>query len=94
LADTTKELVLMLETALEGAHSFEIKLKIERILDKAKTGYYHDYKSPINFPKLQLVDDLVGAGLEELADIVMRGEFDENTDDVEQVLLRGRIHRT
>ena len=45
---------------------------------KAKQGYYHDYLSPLDFPCLQLSEDLMSAGTAAalaLCDRHINGEF-------------------
>lgn len=47
------------------------------ILDRAKKFYYHDFKSPLGAPKMQLVSDLNQIGMQTLANRVVRGDFDD-----------------
>ena len=46
------------------------------IIIKATKGYYHDYLSPLPFPKHILESDLRKAGLDKLADEVIKGKYD------------------
>ena len=46
------------------------------IMINASTGYYHDYKSPLPFPKHVLEMDLREAGLDDMADDVVDGKYD------------------
>lgn len=46
-------------------------------IQKCRDGYYHDFKSPLTFPKSQLATDLRAMGLKETAARVEKGEFDE-----------------
>lgn len=46
------------------------------IIIKATKGYYHDYLSPLPFPKHILESDLRKAGLGELAKEVINGRYD------------------
>ena len=46
------------------------------IIIKAIKGYYHDYLSPLPFPKHILESDLRKAGLNKLADEVIKGRYD------------------
>ncbi len=51
---------------------------------KAATGYYHDYLSPLDFPSIQLVNDLAMTGTEEamaLRERVINGEFDASNEE-------------
>ncbi len=57
--------------------------RVTAILDKAREGYYHDYKSPLAAPKVALLLDLEAAGLHELATRVRAGEFDEGPEEAE-----------
>lgn len=45
--------------------------------DKCKRGHYHDFKSSLATPKLQLINDLEAMGLSETAARVLQGHFDE-----------------
>lgn len=46
------------------------------IIVKATKGLYHDYQSPLPFPKHMLESDLRKAGLDDMADEVIRGRYD------------------
>ena len=50
-------------------------LVIDIIINAIK-GYYHDYTSPLPFPKHILEMDLREAGLDELANDVIKGKYD------------------
>ncbi len=50
---------------------------IGNIAALAQQGYYHDFECTITTPKVQLVSDLRSVDLEELAQKVINGEFDE-----------------
>jgi hypothetical protein len=62
---------------------------LTEMADKAATGYYHDYLSPLDLPEMELMNDLAAA-----AAIVnaKRGlEADATVERVEQILaLRAR----
>lgn len=65
---STKKLVAELEKCnLQG---------IDKIIDRAKKNYYHDYKSSLTAPQVQLYEDLMQIGAVEIANKVMQGEFD------------------
>lgn len=63
------------------------KAGLPEMADKAATGYYHDYLSPLATPALQLLQDLQAAGTPAalaLAERHTNGEFDatkEESDD-------------
>ncbi len=53
----------------------------------ARCGYYHDFLSPLDFPELQLADDLTAVGTP--AAIALRnrhlaGEFDASLEESEE----------
>lgn len=60
--------------------------------DKAATGYYHDFLSPLDFPEMQLEADLRAARdkydqtgeIEALRQRHLNGDFDANTAESEQ----------
>lgn len=60
------------------------KAGLDEMADKAATGYYHDYLSPLPMPEMQLDMDLVDAflaGNKQAQELRMRhhnGEFDAN----------------
>jgi hypothetical protein len=56
--------------------------KLQPMIARARTGYYHDYLSPLATPVVQLVIDLreVG-GHEDLIDRVMNGDFDATREE-------------
>ena len=43
------------------------------MIDRARAGYYEDYKSPLAMPEFQLLIDARAAGLESISEGVMRG---------------------
>ena len=49
----------------------------DEIIKKAKQSYYSDFGSPVPMPTMQLVSDLNGAGLKNLAKQAMDGTYDE-----------------
>lgn len=54
---------------------------------RARTGYYHDYLSPLATPELQLLADLQAAGTPaalKLRDRHINGEFDASTEESEE----------
>lgn len=63
------------------------KAGLNEMADKASTGYYHDYLSPLDAPSIQLANDLEKAGTPQALALRTRhldGEFDatvEESDD-------------
>lgn len=63
----------------------------QEIIDAAREGRYHDFRSPLPFPKMSLVADLrrvSGSRAERdfaasLTERVRRGEFDESSAEAE-----------
>ena len=55
--------------------------------DKAASGYYHDYLSPLTFPDLQLAEDLAKAATPEalaLRGRHLNGEFDASKEESDE----------
>lgn len=51
---------------------------LREIMWRARRGHYHDWRSSLSFPMIQLVDDLRAAGHESMAQRVALGEFDSS----------------
>lgn len=50
----------------------------DKLIQKCRDGLYHNFMSPVAFPKNQLVIDMGGyAELKELCNAVIEGEYDE-----------------
>lgn len=64
---------LDLADQLEKEHGDKYKI----IIDKCRSGAYDDWKSELATPKIEMVDDLVAAGLYELSRKVMDGFYDQ-----------------
>jgi hypothetical protein len=63
------------------------KAGLDEMADKAATGYYHDYLSPLDTPCLQLASDLVRAGTPQalaLRGRHLRGEFDASKEESDE----------
>jgi hypothetical protein len=63
------------------------KAGLDAMADKAVTGYYHDFESPLDFPEMQLDVDLSLAGTPEALALRARhhnGEFDASTEEGEE----------
>lgn len=50
---------------------------------RAKSGYYSDYESPLTFPIAELVKDLRAAGYPDLARRAADGEFDGTEEEAD-----------
>jgi len=68
-------------------------IQLDDMADKAAIGYYHDFLSPLDFPEIQLVNDLAEAakrlplhyrGIMALRQRVIDGEFDASTEESEE----------
>ena len=65
------------------------KIGLNEMANKAASGYYHDYLSPLTLPEFQLNIDLLEAsmaGNKQANELRMRhlnGEFDANTEESE-----------
>lgn len=53
------------------------------MIKRARDGYYDDFKSSLGFPLTQLVKDLRAHGAEDLAQRVVKGEFDATKEESE-----------
>ena len=51
--------------------------KFNAIIYRCRTGAYHDFLSNLATPKMQMVTDLRAAGLEDDAQAVINGEYDQ-----------------
>jgi hypothetical protein len=71
---TTEKLAQALEAA--GAPAIMIQ--------RAREGYYDDYKSSIPFPEMQLHNDANLAGLEGIKAAVEAGEFDATKEESDE----------
>jgi len=66
------------------------KAGLDDLADKAATGYYHDYLSPLTFPEMQLAEDLSLAALSgnaeaiKLRQRVINGDFDATAAEAEE----------
>ena len=63
------------------------KAGLPEMAAKAKTGYYHDFMSPLDFPCLQLAKDLHDAGTPAalaLRSRHMNGEFDATSEESDE----------
>jgi len=70
-----------------------MKLGLMDMSLKARSGYYHDYLSPLATPELQLCEDLMAAvsapgsnadGIMRLRRRVINGDFDATTEESDE----------
>lgn len=61
------------------------------MIDKAKAGYYDDFETSITTPIGQLVLDARAAGLQNIAERAMNGEFDATLEEGEAWIKRSGI---
>jgi hypothetical protein len=54
------------------------------MIDKARSGYYDDYKGPLAFPQIQLYHDAHVAGLETIEAAVAAGDFDGTKEEADE----------
>ena len=62
------------------------KIGLVEMAKKAREGYYHDFLSPLDFPEMQLAEDLAKVGTPEALALRKRhinGEFDANLEESE-----------
>lgn len=63
------------------------KADLPEMADKAATGYYHDFLSPLDLPEMQLAADLAQAGTPAalaLRKRVIDGEFDATSEESDE----------
>jgi hypothetical protein len=54
------------------------------MIQRARDGYYDDYKSPLAMPELQLLSDARALGLETIAQGVINGEWDATKEESDE----------
>lgn len=62
------------------------KAGLTEMADRAATGYYHDYLSPLDMPSIQLANDLDAVGSSQAKALRNRhldGEFDASIEESE-----------
>ena|SRR5215831_16802153 len=68
-------------------------IQLDDMADKAAIGYYHDFLSPLDFPEIQLVNDLAAAaqrlpvlapGIMALRQDVINGKYDASTEESDE----------
>lgn len=55
----------------------EKTIPINIVIERAKNNDYHDFKSQLPMPKMMLFRDLKLIGLDDLAEKVFNGDYDE-----------------
>lgn len=63
------------------------KAELHEMAAKARTGYYHDFLSPLATPCVQLADDLAAVGTPEALTLRarhMNGEFDASLEESDE----------
>jgi hypothetical protein len=63
------------------------EIGLDEMADKAATGYYHDFLSPLDLPEMQLVLDLHRVGTEKamlLRARVIAGDFDASKEESDE----------
>jgi hypothetical protein len=53
------------------------------MIERARAGYYDDYKSPLAMPEVQLLQDARAAGLTTIAEGVLEGRWDATKEEAE-----------
>jgi hypothetical protein len=72
-------LALELNKAMEF-HDDTNAQEINVVKNRLESGYYHDFITPVAMPKAELKNDLEMLGLSDVAQLVVEGIFDEDTD--------------
>lgn len=63
------------------------KAGLEDMAKRAEEGYYHDFLSPLNFPELELANDLAKVGTSTALALRARhlnGEFDASKEESDE----------
>lgn len=68
------------------------KVGLTEMAERAATGYYHDYLSPLDFPEIQLVTDLAEASMGnpakdlilKLREDVINGKYDASKEESDE----------
>lgn len=63
------------------------EIGLTEMAGRAREGYYHDFLSPLDFPELQLMSELMDARTPAALDLrqrVMNGEFDASREESEE----------
>ena len=71
----------ILTEASEGKSNVKDVIGLGNMIEKARSGYYSDYDSPLAAPCVQLIKDLDFLGLTELSSRAKEGEFDATEEE-------------
>lgn len=67
---------------IDDLKKLESTTKIQKIIENALKFKYHDFKSNIPFPKIQLSSDLIVAKVDtSIIKKVRNGDYDDDDDD-------------
>lgn len=81
--DLPEDIVATLYMGKREYSEAQIK-RADEIVERAKTGYYHDFDSELPAPKMQLHADLLEAGLVEIDQKMQNGDYDDEHATPEQ----------
>jgi hypothetical protein len=84
---TKDKLAVALRKVALSSHSPAHARALIEMADKAVTGYYHDFLSPLDFPEMQLVADLRSIDTPEALALIRRvinGEFDASKKESDE----------
>lgn len=84
--DTRHELVAELEELLPSCGATKAT-HVRTIIEAAKRGDFHDFKSSLVCGKVALVDAFVAASMNSFAARVMAGEWDEVADEEDKAAM-------
>ena len=79
-----KERPLPTTEKLARALEAEKDPRLEQMIERARAGYYDDYKSELTFPIRTLVEDLGDLGKWDLVRRAMAGEFDATREESDE----------
>lgn len=78
--------------AIEAKEGNGHGLAVQRMIQRAREGYYDDYESPLATPMINLVNDLRAVGFGDLAERAIDGEFDGTKEEGEAWMKREGIN--
>jgi hypothetical protein len=81
--DLPEDIVATLYLGKSDYSEYQIK-KANEIVERAKEGYYHDFDSELETPKIQLHKDLLDAGLVDIDKKMQNGDYDDESPTPEQ----------
>lgn len=80
---TTERLAKRLEHQLAIVTDPATRRTLTLMIEKAREGYYDDYKSPLVAPIGQLVEHCQRLGFDDIADEAITGAFDATKEEAE-----------